>query len=142
MGTAFDTSRRTVHPEPGPSPLRRGWTVGRWIIAVLATLAVAIYIASFYFDSIVRARVLREMNASLVGYHTTLNRAHLQLLNGSLTLYGLVVHQDKHPNPPVADLARMAFHIQWREVFPGLVGADVLLTHAHVHINLTQLRSE
>lgn len=142
MGTAFDTSRRTVHPEPEPSPPRRGWGVGRWIFVVLATLAVAIYVASFFLDSIIRQRVLRETNASLVGYHTTLNRAHVQLLNGSLTLYGLVVHQDKHPNPPVADLARMAFRIQWREVFTGHVVADVLLTHPHVHINLTQLRSE
>jgi len=79
---------------------------------------------------------------NLVGYHTTLNHAHLQLLDGSLTLYGLVVHQNKHPNPPVADMARMAFHIQWREIFTGHVVADVLLTHPRVHINLIQLRAE
>jgi hypothetical protein len=147
MGTAFDTSRRTVHPDPETTPSRRAWGirswgVGSWILAVLAVLVVGVYIASFYFDSIVRARVLREMNARLVGYHTTLSHAHLQLLDGSLTLYGLVIHQDKHPNPPVADIARMGFHIQLREIFTGHVVADVLLTHPHVHINLTQLRSE
>jgi len=147
MGTAFDTSRRAVHSELEQSTPRRGWGisgwgVGSWILAVLGVLVVAVYIASFYFDSIVRARVLREMNANLVGYHTTLNHAHLQLLDGSLTLYGLVVHQNKHPNPPVADMARMAFHIQWREIFTGHVVADVLLTHPRVQINLIQLRSE
>src|SRR5260370_42699320 len=76
MGTAFDTSSRTVHPEPETTPQRRGWGigswgVGSWILAVLAVLVVAVYIASFYFDSIVRARLLREMNAGLVCYHTT-----------------------------------------------------------------------
>jgi hypothetical protein len=147
MGTAFDTSRRAEHFEPEQSAPRRGWGVGswgvgRWLLALLAVLVVGVYIASFYFDSIIRARVLKEMNAKLVGYHTTLAHAHLQLLDGSLTLYGLVVHQDKHPNPPVADIARMGFHIQWREVFERHVVADVLLTHPHVHINLIQLRSE
>ena len=86
MGTAFDTSRRAEHFNPKQSAQRRGWGigswgVGRWLLAVLAVLVVGVYIASFYFDSIVRARVLKEMNARVVGYHTTLAHAHLQLLD-------------------------------------------------------------
>jgi hypothetical protein len=142
MGTAIDTSRRAADPQPDHRPASRRWGVGHWILAVLATIAVIIYIASFFLDSIVRQRVLKEMNSKLVGYHTTLRHAHVQLLNGSLYLTGLVVHQDKHPEPPVADMRQMAFHIQWREIFTGHVVADVLLTHPHVHINLLQLRAE
>ncbi len=142
MGTAIDTSRRTADPQPVRRPSSRGWGVGQWILGVLAFIAIAIYIASFFLDSIVRQRVLAGMNSKLVGYHTTLKHAHVQLLNGSLYLTGLVVHQDKHPTPPVADVRQMAFHIQLREIFTGHVVADVLLTHPHVHINLTQLRAE
>ena len=82
------------------------------------------------------------MNQRLVGYHTSLNHAHVQLLSGTLILTGLVVKQDSHPTPSVADLAKMEFSIQWRELFSGHVVADVLLTHPHVHINLIQLRAE
>jgi hypothetical protein len=82
------------------------------------------------------------MNQKLVGYHTSLNQAHVQLLSGTLILTGLVVKQDSHPTPPVADMAKIEFNIQWRELFFGHVVADVLLTHPHVHINLSQLRAE
>jgi hypothetical protein len=142
MGTAIDTLRRTADPQPVQRPFSRRWGVGQWILAVLAVIAGAIYIASFFLDSMIRQRVLKEMNAQLVGYHTTLKHAHVQLLGGSLYLTGLVVHQNKHPEPPVADMQQMAFHIQWREIFTRHVVADVLLTHPHVHINLTQLRTE
>ena len=80
------------------------------------------------------------MNEKLVGYHTSLDHAHVQLLSGTLILNGLVVKQDAHPTPPVADLPKMEFNIQWREVFTGHVVGQVLLTHPHVHINLIQLR--
>ncbi len=142
MGTALDTSNRMANPEPIHSSSPRGSRVARWIAAVIATLVLLIFIASFFLDSMVRSHVLAAMNEKLVGYHTRLGHAHILLLNGSLTLTGLVVVQDAHPTPPVADLPKMAFHIQWREVFLGHVVADALLTHPHVHINLTQLRAE
>lgn len=82
------------------------------------------------------------MNERLVGYHTSLNHAHVQLLSGTLILNGLVVKQNAHPKPPVADLPKMEFNIQWRELVSGRVVGQVLLTHPKVHINLIQLRSE
>ena len=82
------------------------------------------------------------MNEKLVGYHTSLSHAHVQLLSGTLILNGLIVKQDTHPTPPVADLPKMEFNIQWREALTGHLVGQVLLTHPHVHINLIQLRSE
>jgi len=82
------------------------------------------------------------MNHELVGYHTRLGYAHVQLLNGSLILTGLVVTQNAHPDPPVANLAEMGFHVQWTELITGHLVADVLLTHPKVHINLTQLKTQ
>ena len=82
------------------------------------------------------------MNERLIGYHTWLGHAHVQLLSGTLTLNGLVVKQDAHPTPPVAVLPQMKFSIQWRELLSGHIVGQVLLTHPNVHINLTQLRAE
>ncbi len=138
-GTAHKTIS-AAGPESGRDG--RGSRVAGWIIGTLAVLVVAAFILSFILDPIVRARVESTMNQKLVGYHTSLSHAHGQLLTGSLILTGLVVKQDAHPTPPVADLPKMEFNIQWPEDFSGHVVADVLLTHPHVHINLIQLRSE
>jgi len=131
-----------VNPEPVQSSPRRGSRAANWIFGGFVALVLLIFLASFFLDLMIRSRVVEQMNSRLVGYHTNLDRAHVQLLNGSLTLFGLVVTQDTHPKPPVADIAKMGFHIQWREIFSGRLVADLLLTHPHVHINLTQLRAE
>ena len=82
------------------------------------------------------------MNEKLVGHHTSLSHAHIQLLSLTLILDGLIVKQDAHPTPPVADLPKVEFNIHWREVCRRHIVGQVLLTHPHAHINLIQLRSE
>src|SRR5579862_721290 len=129
-------------PEPAPSRHVRGSRVAGWIIGTLVVLVVGVYIASYFLDPVLRTRVEDSMNQRLVGYHTRLSHAHLQLLNGSLFLDGLVVTQNAHPSPPVADLPQMSFRIQWSELVLGRVVADVLLTHPRVHINLIQLEAQ
>lgn len=142
MGTALDTSNRMENTESVHSPPPRGSRAANWVFGTIAAIILLIFVVSFFLDSMVRTRVMAQMNSNLVGYHTNLSRAHVQLLNGSLTLFGLIVIQDTHPKPPVADIPKMGFHIQWREIFSGRVVADLLLTHPHVHINLIQLRAE
>ena len=113
-----------------------------WSGGILATLVVALFIASFFLDDIVRTRTQAAMNQKLKGYHVALAHAHLQLVGGILTLNGLKVIQQAHPHPPVADLAMMRFHIQVKELFSRRVVADVLLSHPKVHIDQSQLVSE
>lgn len=128
--------------QPTPAPVGRGSRIAGWVIATLAVLVVAVFIASYFLDPILRTRLEGAMNERLIGYQTRLDRAHVQLLSGTLTLSGLVVSQNAHPTPPVAVLPQMKFSIQWRELLSGRIVADLLLTHPNVHINLTQLRAE
>src|SRR5579862_5666054 len=109
---------------------------------LFAFLIVALFIASFFLDDIIRARTEVAMNQKLKGYHVALAHAHLQLLGGTLTLQGLEVIQQAHPRPPVADLPVMRFHIQLKELFSRRVVADVLLWHPKIHIDQTQLVAE
>ena len=113
-----------------------------WSGGILATLVVALFIASFFLDDIVRTRTQAAMNQKLKGYHVALAHAHLQLVGGILTLNGLKVIQQAHPHPSVADVAMMRFHIQVKELFSRRVVADVLLSHPKVHIDQTQLVAE
>ena len=113
-----------------------------WSGGIFATLIVALFIASFFLDDIVRTRTQAAMNQKLKGYHVALAHAHLQLVGGILTLNGLKVIQQAHPHPAVADVAMMRFHIQVKELFSRRVVADVLLSHPKVHIDQTQLVAE
>jgi hypothetical protein len=113
-----------------------------WVGGLLTTLIVALLVASFFLDDIVRARTQAAMNQKLKGYHVTLRHAHLQLVGGMLTLNGLEVFQQAHPHPPVADVSMMRFHIQVKELFARRVVADVLLSRPKIHIDQTQLLTE
>jgi hypothetical protein len=48
-----------------------------WVGGTLATVIVALFIASFFLDDIVRARTQAAMNQKLKGYHVALAHAHL-----------------------------------------------------------------
>jgi hypothetical protein len=113
-----------------------------WVGGIFAALVVALFIASFFLDDIVRARTQAAMNQKLKGYHVALAHAHLQLVGGILTLNGLKLTQQAHPHPAVADFPMMRFHIQVKELFSRRVVADVLLSHPKIHIDQTQLVAE
>jgi hypothetical protein len=101
-----------------------------------------LFIASFFLDEMVRARTQAAMNQKLTGYHVVLEHAHLQLVDGVLSLKGLKVFQQEHPNPPVADIATMRFQIELKELFSRRVVADVLLQRPKIHVDKTQLVAE
>jgi hypothetical protein len=113
-----------------------------WFGALIGSLAVALFIASFFLDDIVREHAQVAMNQYIRGYHVSLEHAHLQLLGGILTLNNLKVIQQAHPDPPVADISMMRFHIQIKELLWRRVVADLLLRRPRVHIDKTQFVSE
>ena len=125
---------------PSTSPRRN--RILLWIGATILVLVAVVFVASFFLDGIVRARTEAAMNASLKGYHVTLEHAHVQLLSGGLTLSNLTIIQQQHPRPPVADFPEMRFRIQWRELFSGHVVANVLLWHPRIHVDQTQFVAE
>jgi Domain of Unknown Function (DUF748) len=110
--------------------------------ALFGTLIAALFIASFFLDDIIRIRTQAAMNQKLMGYHVTIEHAHLQLVGGILTLKGLRIIQHEHPHPPVADIAMLRFHIEVKELFTRRIVADVLLNRPRIHIDQTQLIAE
>jgi hypothetical protein len=113
-----------------------------WVGGIFGTLIVALFIASFFLDDMIRTRTQVAMDQKLKGYHVALAHAHLQLVGGILTLNGLKVIQQAHPHPAVADVPMLRFHIQVKELFSRRVVADVLLSHPKVHIDQMQLVAE
>ena len=72
----------------------------------------------------------------------TLGHAHLQLLTFTLTLSRLIIVQQAHPSPPIAEFPSMRFRIQWKELFGTNLVADVNLSTPRIHIDQAQFKTE
>jgi hypothetical protein len=71
-----------------------------WTVPVISVIAVTCLAGSHFINPIIRTRIERAMNSSLVGYHTHLKSAHLRLIDGTLFLQGLYEYQEAHPKNP------------------------------------------
>jgi Domain of Unknown Function (DUF748) len=147
MSTHPTAGFSVIPKRPEPSPVSsvsayRKHPILFWIGGIFAALIVALFVASFFLDDMIRARTEVAMNQKLKGYHVALGHAHLQLVGGILTLSRVKIIQQAHPSPPVADVQMMRFRVQVKELFSRRVVADVLLSRPKVHIDQTQLVSE
>lgn len=84
----------------------------------------------------------KRMNHNLKGYTVRLPGLHVRLLDLTLTLKGLTVMQQAHPDIPVVTFPVLKASIHWREVLSGKLVAEFMLDRPTININLQQLRSE
>ncbi len=114
----------------------------RWVLGILAAIALVLYIASFFLDEPLRRVTERKVNRDLKGYSVRLPELHVHLIGLSLTLKGLTVVQQAHPNPPVAYFPYLNTSIHWREILSGRLVAEFVLDDPKLNINLPQLEHE
>ncbi len=84
----------------------------------------------------------KKINHDLKGYSVRLPVLHFHLIGLSLTLKGLTVSQQAHPDPPVAYFPDLDASIHWREILSGRLVAEFVLDRPKLNINLLQLHSE
>jgi len=119
-----------------------GARVALWFSTIIVLILIGLFIGSFFLDGFLRPRLEARMNANLKGYHVTLAGAHLQLLTLRLSLEQLIIAQDAHPSPPVAEFPLIRFHIHWAELLSGHILASVGIWNPQVHVDLPQLVTE
>lgn len=113
-----------------------------WFLGILAAIALILYIASYFLDEPVRRMTEKNVNRSLKGYSVRIPQLHVQLIGLSLTLRGMTVRQQAHPDPPIAVFPYFKASIHWREILSGKLVAEMRLEEPKLHVNLQQLRSE
>jgi len=84
----------------------------------------------------------KKLNGDLKGYSVRLQGLHIQLLDLSLTLKGLTVMQQAHPDPPVVQFPVLKASIQWRSILSRRLVAQFTLDRPKININTKQLESE
>jgi Domain of Unknown Function (DUF748) len=114
----------------------------RWLIGTPVVLVLVLYSASFFLDEPLRSNMEKKLNRDLKGYSVRLPGLHFQLLGLSLTLKGLTVFQQAHPDPPIVTFPVLKASIHWREILSGKLVAEFKLDQPKININLQQLHSE
>ena len=113
-----------------------------WFLGTAAAVALILFAASFFIDERLRKITENKINRDLKGYSVTLPGLHIRLIDLTLTLKGLTVRQQAHPDPAVASFPSIKASIHWREILSGNVFAEFRLDDPKFHINLQQLQSE
>ena len=112
-----------------------------WFGGTIVVLLLVATLAFWFAQDHLRAFIERQLNTHVQGYHFTLGKAHLYP-NLSLDLENLLMIQTEHPDPPVADIPKWHFSIQWRHIFSGVVVSDYLIERPTLHITLPQAQKE
>lgn len=127
------------------APARRRLPVPKallWVLGILASIALILYIASYFIDEPLRRITEQKVNRDLKGYSVRIPELHLQLIGLSLTLKGLTITQQAHPNPPVAYFPYLKASVHWREILSGKLVGELDIDRPRLNINLPQLESE
>jgi len=114
----------------------------RWFAAAVLILLILLFVASFFVDEPMRRHMEARMNESLKGYSVRLPGLHFQLIGMSVTLHGLTVRQNAHPETPVLQIPMLHASVEWRELLTGHVVADFHLAGPRIHVDLPQLQAE
>ena len=91
----------------------RGNPVKSALAAALLLAVAALVCADTLLAGPVRTWAERTVNSNLKGYTVRINRARPRIYKLGLALDGLVLTQNSHPDPPVADFAALEFTLQW-----------------------------
>jgi hypothetical protein len=117
----------------------------RWIwLGLLIGLPVAAVVAlgGFAADEPLRRIIEQRMNRALDGYSVEIGRVDFHPLGFSIDVENLNVKQQEHPDPPVANIARLSASVQWRKLVRGAVVADFAIEEPRLHLDRTHVARE
>ncbi|MFZ1375343.1 MAG: DUF748 domain-containing protein [Geothrix sp.] len=109
-------------------------------------LAGVLLVALVFVDALLagpmRAWAERTMNANLNGYTVRIAKVRPHLWRLAFDLDNLVLVQNTHPEPPVADFGALEFSLVWSELLRFKVAGTLTIQRPALHINLDQIEEE
>jgi hypothetical protein len=84
----------------------------------------------------------RKMNSKLQGYTVHIGRVRPHLWRLAFDLDDVVLVQNTHPDPPVANFGALQFSLQLRDLLRLKVAGDLTLVRPALHIDLNQIVAE
>lgn len=114
----------------------------RRVVGIPVALALVLSVAPFFLDEPLRRITEKKINQNLKGYAVRLPELHVQWIGFSVTMRGLALFQQAHPEPAIGYFPVIRTTIHWREILRGRLVAESTLDQPEININLLQLRSE
>ncbi|MBN1545052.1 MAG: DUF748 domain-containing protein [Syntrophaceae bacterium] len=112
------------------------------LVALALFIVLALSVADALLAGPMRNWAERTMNSKLNGYTVSIARVRPHLWRLAFDLEGLVLVQDAHPDPPVADFGTMKFSMVVVELLRLKVAGDLIIERPALHINLAQILEE
>ncbi len=116
-----------------------GWAIA---VAVIVSLVVLVLALAPLLNEPLRRRMEATLNANLQGYTARLPGLEIHPFALSLSLIGLKISQNAHPEPPMITIERMTPSVHWRALLNLRLVADLQVNNPRLHVDRTQLASE
>jgi hypothetical protein len=135
-------------PEPRPEvkakpkPRRTAPRVLGFVLLGIVVLVTVLALIDVAGDRPLRGYLEHQANARLKGYTVRIGAVDFSPWNFSLDLFRVTILQDAHPTPPVAEIPRLNFNVQWHALLRARVVADMRLESPRFFLDLAQLREE
>jgi hypothetical protein len=114
--------------------------------SILAGLLLLFVVLLFSLDALLagpmRNWAERKINSNLNGYTVHIGRVHPHLWRAAFDLDELVLLQNSHPDPPVANFGALQFSLQLRALLRLKIAGSLTILRPALHINLTQIKAE
>ena len=124
--------RKTVHAHHGKTTL----------VLLGLIFALALGFTDTLLAGPMRTWAERVMNSKLNGYTVRIGSVRPHVWKLAFELENLVVTQNTHPDPPVADFDALKFSLLWTELRHFKVAGNLTLVRPALHINLAQITEE
>jgi hypothetical protein len=138
-------ARAGVMPMTVPSWLAKVQRAPRRLLVAGVALGLVLLVvvgAAFLVDAPLRRYTEAKVNRALKGYTVHIGSLDFHPVGFSLDLRDVVVTQDAHPDPPVADIPLLSASVHWRALLWGRVVGDVVIDRPTIHVDVTQARAE
>jgi hypothetical protein len=109
---------------------------------LLLIIGVITVVLGYFIDEPMRQRMEATLNQRLKGYSVRLPELDFHPIGLSLTLRGLTIRQNAHPEPPVMIIETLDAGVHWRALLHLRLVADFALDGPRLHINRPQLLTE
>jgi hypothetical protein len=114
----------------------------KWTGGIVAVLIVIVLLAATIADEPVRRYVEGQVNGNLKGYTLKIGKLDLHPLTLSLDLKDVTFIQNRHPEPPMAQVPKWHASVQWLQLFKGQLVSDHKIERPSASVTRPQAKAE
>ncbi|MDP2875020.1 MAG: hypothetical protein Q8O00_02475, partial [Holophaga sp.] len=112
------------------------------LLLVILLFALALAFTDALLAGPMKTWAERTINSNLQGYTVRIGGVRPHVWRLAFELENLVLVQNTHPEPAVADFRAMKFSLVWSELLHFRVAGELTIDRPALHINLMQIQEE